>query len=54
MKKNPPLYEKLSGDPNEFYFQRINARRRPVYKASDGETVAAIYSMWTHCELSRN
>ncbi|MBC3803344.1 Txe/YoeB family addiction module toxin [Acetobacterium fimetarium] len=46
--KNPPPYEKLSGNFKMFYSRRINRQHRLVYKIQKDDKIVIIVSMWTH------
>ena len=46
--KNPPPYEKLSGELSDKYSRRINRKHRMVYMINDDEV--KILSMWSHYE----
>lgn len=48
--KNPPPYEKLTGDLAGFYSRRINVQHRLVYQVYKDERAVKILSMWTHYE----
>lgn len=49
--KNPPPYEKLSGNLKTLYSRRINRQHRLVYKVLEDEKIVMIISMWTHYEF---
>ncbi|MEA4805059.1 Txe/YoeB family addiction module toxin [Acetobacterium wieringae] len=49
--KNPPPYEKLSGNYKELYSRRINRQHRLVYKVKKEDRVVTIISMWSHYEF---
>lgn len=49
--KNPPPYEKLSGDLKGMYSRRINVQHRLVYKVDEETKTVRILSMWTHYEF---
>ena len=49
--KNPPPYEKLSGNYKELYSRRINRQHRLVYKVKKEDKVVIIISMWSHYEF---
>ena len=48
--KNPPPYEKLTGDLKDYYSRRINIQHRLVYQVIEKEKTVRILSMWTHYE----
>jgi len=48
--KNPPPYEKLSGNLKGSYSRRINLHHRLVYQPIPNKKVIKILSMWTHYE----
>lgn len=48
--KNPPAYEKLSGDLSSFLSRRINLQHRLVYEVLKEQRVVKIIRMWTHYE----
>lgn len=48
--QNPPRYEKLIGDLNNFYSRRINIKHRLVYAVHEEEKTVVILSMWSHYE----
>lgn len=47
--RNPPQYEKLTGNLEGAYSRRINKQHRLVYEIVDKETVK-ILRMWTRYE----
>jgi len=49
--KNPPPYEKLSGNFKELYSRRINRQHRLVYRVLKNEKIIIIVSMWSHYEF---
>jgi Txe/YoeB family toxin of toxin-antitoxin system len=49
--KNPPPYEKLSGNLSQLYSRRINRQHRLVYRVLEQEKKIIIVSMWTHYEF---
>lgn len=48
--KNPPPYEKLSGDLKGAYSRRLNIQHRLIYQVYENEKVIKIIRMWTHYE----
>ncbi len=48
--KNPPTYEKLSGDLTGAYSRRINVQHRLVYQVYEDERIVKVLRMWTHYE----
>ena len=46
--QTPPPYEKLVGDLEGAYSQRINIKHRMVYQILDDEKTVKIIRMWTH------
>lgn len=48
--RNPPPYEKLTGNLKGAYSRRINRKHRLVYEVIEFEKVVKIISMWTHYE----
>ena len=48
--QNPPPYEKLLGDLNNYYSRRINIQHRMVYQIFEKEGVVRILSLWSHYE----
>ena len=48
--RNPPPYEKLTGDLAGAYSRRINIRHRLVYQVLDGEKAVKVLRLWTHYE----
>lgn len=48
--QNPPPYEKLVGDLQNFYSRRINIKHRLVYQVEEEKKVIKIISMWSHYE----
>lgn len=48
--QNPPPYEKLRGDLNQFYSRRINRQHRLVYSIHEEGQIVVVRSMWTHYE----
>ena len=48
--KNPPRYEKLTGNLKGLYSRRINKQHRLVYKVFEQEKTVKIVSMWSHYE----
>ncbi|MEI8295180.1 MAG: Txe/YoeB family addiction module toxin [Alphaproteobacteria bacterium] len=48
--KNPPAYEKLSGDLSSFLSRRINLQHRLVYEVIKEQRTVKIIRMWTHYE----
>jgi Txe/YoeB family toxin of toxin-antitoxin system len=48
--RNPPPYEKLTGDLEGIYSRRINIQHRLIYQINKEEKVIRILRMWTHYE----
>lgn len=48
--KNPPPYEKLSGNLKGLYSRRINLQHRLIYQLFLDEKIIKVVSMWTHYE----
>lgn len=48
--QNPPPYEKLVGNLQNFYSRRINIKHRLVYQVEEEKKVIKIISMWSHYE----
>jgi toxin YoeB len=48
--KNPPPYEKLTGDLYGAYPRRINIQHRLVYQVLDDIKAVKVIGMWTHYE----
>jgi Txe/YoeB family toxin of toxin-antitoxin system len=48
--KNPPPFEKLTGDLSGLYSRRINLQHRLVYQLIEEQKIIKIMSMWTHYE----
>ena len=48
--QNPPPYEKLLGDLNNYYSRRINIQHRMVYQVFEKENIVRILSLWSHYE----
>jgi Txe/YoeB family toxin of toxin-antitoxin system len=48
--KNPPSYEKLSGDLTGYLSRRINIQHRLIYQVYKKEKIIKIVRMWTHYE----
>ena len=48
--QNPPPYECLVGDLNNYYSRRINIKHRLVYKVYEKEKQVQIVSIWSHYE----
>ena len=48
--QSPPSYEKLRGDLNGFYSQRINRHHRMVYEVLEETKTVRVLSVWTHYE----
>ena len=48
--QNPPSYEKLSGELQNYYSRRINKQHRLVYSVDEKEQVVRVIGMWTHYE----
>ena len=46
--QNPPSYEKLVGDLQDYYSRRINLQHRLVYKIHEDINTVVIHSMWSH------
>ena len=48
--RNPPPYEKLTGDLTGAYSRRINIQHRLVYQVLEDERVVKVLRLWTHYE----
>ena len=48
--QNPPPYEKILGDLNNFYSRRINIQHRLVYQVFEEKKIIKIISLWSHYE----
>lgn len=48
--KNPPPYEKLTGDLSGAYSRRINIQHRLVYQVMEDIKSVKVIRMWTHYE----
>jgi len=48
--QSPPPFEKLVGDLQGAFSQRITIQHRLVYQVLADETVVKVLRMWTHCE----
>jgi len=48
--RSPPRYEKLVGDLEGAYSQRINIQHRLVYQVLSSERTVKVLRMWTHHE----
>ena len=48
--KNPPSYEKLTGDLSGAYSRRINIQHRLVYQVMEDIKTVKVIRMWTHYE----
>lgn len=48
--RNPPRYEKLTGDLTGAYSRRINIQHRLVYQAIEDEKAVKVLRLWTHYE----
>lgn len=48
--RNPPPYEKLTGDLAGAYSRRIDIRHRLVYQVLDDEKAVKVLRLWTHYE----
>lgn len=48
--QNPPYYEKLRGNLNNFFSRRINLKHRLVYKVNEEKREIIILRMWSHYE----
>ena len=46
--QNPPSYEKLVGDLQDYYSRRINLQHRLVYKVYEDINTVVVHSMWSH------
>ena len=46
--QNPPSYEKLVGDLQDYYSRRINLQHRLVYKVYEDINIVVVHSMWSH------
>ena len=49
--KNPPPFEKLTGDLSGAYSRRINIQHRLVYEVDENNKAVKILSMWTHYDF---
>ena len=48
--RNPPPYEKLTGDLTGAYSRRINVQHRLVYQVLEEERAVKVLRLWTHYE----
>ena len=48
--RNPPPYEKLTGDLTGAYSRRINIQHRLVYQVLKEERAVKVLRLWTHYE----
>ena len=48
--RNPPAYEKLTGDLAGAYSRRINIQHRLVYQVLEEQHIVKILRMWSHYE----
>ena len=48
--RNPPPYEKLTGDLTGAYSRRINIQHRLVYQVLEEERAVKVLRLWTHYE----
>lgn len=48
--RNPPPYEKLTGDLTGAYSRRINIQHRLVYQVLEDERSVKVLRLWTHYE----
>ena len=48
--RNPPPFEKLTGDLEGAYSRRINIQHRLVYQVLIDEHIVKVLRMWTHYE----
>ena len=48
--KQPPPYEKLTGDLTGVFSRRINIQHRLVYQVLKKEKAVKVIHMWTHYE----
>ena len=48
--RNPPPYEKLTGDLTGAYSRRINIQHRLVYQVLEDEQAVKVLRLWTHYE----
>ncbi|MBE0611069.1 MAG: Txe/YoeB family addiction module toxin [Dehalococcoidia bacterium] len=48
--RNPPQFEKLTGDLAGAYSRRINIQHRLVYQVFNEEHAVKVVRMWTHHE----
>lgn len=48
--KNPPPYEKLSGNLAGYYSRRINIQHRMVYQVLEDKREVKVLRMWSHYE----
>lgn len=46
--RNPPPYEKLTGDLSGYYSRRINIQHRLVYQVFEAQKVVKVLRMWSH------
>lgn len=48
--RNPPPYEKLTGDLTGAYARRINIQHRLVYQVLEDRRAVKVLRLWTHYE----
>ena len=48
--RNPPPYEKLTGDLAGAYSRRINIQHRLVYQVLEDKKAVKVLRLWTHYE----
>ena len=48
--RNPPPYEKLTGDLAGAYSRRINIQHRLVYQVPENKEAVKVLRLWTHYE----
>lgn len=48
--RNPPPFEKLSGDLAGAFSRRINIQHRLVYQVLEDDKVVKVLRLWTHYE----
>ena len=48
--RNPPPYEKLTGDLTGAYSRRINIQHRLVHQVIEDERAVKVLRLWTHYE----
>jgi len=48
--RNPPTYEKLTGNLKGCFSRRINIQHRLVYEVFDEDKTVLVLRMWSHYE----